>query len=276
MATLIIFERHTLVVLPARHRHLILVLEERCRRLSHATSGHLDDHRHAIVQRIARLGIFLRVEHRLQLVSGRRLHIVHIALGCRFDAHRGIIAPIGRERAPGRIVIGRVAIGGQRMLLSVLPHPQVVVAMKHLHLAVGRHPHAVLLVGHLHPVALSSLPLWALSRLLRILSERGHRVLVGIHLLIYLFLTIEHRVPELVRAMLQVHVHVAILHLVRVFRANGEGSFVVVFDVVGSGRLRQHQGQSHGQCCSYHYFSISFSWLVARSIMSFVPLPSLT
>ena len=162
------------------------------------------------------------------------------------------------------------------MLLSALPHPQVVVAMKHLYLAVGRHAESILFVGHLHPVALSSLPLRAASWLFRILYECGYRILVCIHLLIYLLLTVEHRVPELVRATLQVHFHVAILHLVRVFRANGEGSFVVVFDVVGSGRLRQHQGQSHGQCCSYHYFSISFSWLVARSIMSFVPLPSLT
>ena len=148
--------------------------------------------------------------------------------------------------------------------------------MKHLYLAVWRHPYTVLFVGHLHPVALSSLPLWALSRFLWILCECGYRVLVGIHLFIYLFLTVEHRVPELMRAMLQVHVHVAILHLVRVFRANGEGPFVVVFDVVGRGRLRQHQGQCHSQCCSYHYFSISFICLVARSIMSFVPLPSLT
>jgi hypothetical protein len=63
VATLIELECYVLAVgIPSRCRHIVLMGEELRRRLHHTSRSHLNDDRHTIVQRVARLGVFLFVE----------------------------------------------------------------------------------------------------------------------------------------------------------------------------------------------------------------------
>ena len=133
------------VVVPLRGRDVVLLAEEVGGRLHDTARGHLDDDGHAVVERVAGLGILLLVEHGLHgpqlalplAVDGHRLHVVDIALRGGLDADGGIVAAIGRESAPGGIVVGGVAVGGQLTVGIALSHPEVVVAVEDEEGAVG-------------------------------------------------------------------------------------------------------------------------------------------
>ena len=215
MAALVVGEGQRLPrLVPAGRRHLILTAEQVGGRLHHPTRLHLDDDGHAVVQRVAGLGVLLLVEHRLNSVSGTRLYVVDVVLRGGLDAHGGVVAAVGREGAPRGIIIGGVAVGGQGLLYAGAARPEVVGTVEDGERRVGgRPPEAVLLVGHLHPVALRSAPLLATWRL-GVLLEQRHGVLLGVHLLVDGLLSVVNGVPELVGlAPLAVDADVAAGHL---------------------------------------------------------------
>ena len=237
------------VLVPSRHAHLILMLEKLRRRLDDPACGHLDDDGHAEVERVAGLGILLLVKHGLHGIPGRRLDIVDIMLGSRLDAHGGIVASVGRERAPGRVVERGVAVGGQLACVLTLPGPEVVVANEDSHPLVGRLPRAVHLVGHLCPVSLLSAASGPLPLLLPlgILRQQRDGVLVGIDLLVDLFLAIEDGVPELVLVAHGVYADVAEGHLVGVLAADGGCALIVGHRALCQRRCQRQQHRDRSQ-----------------------------
>ena len=253
MAALVEGEGHRASALvPSRCRHLILVTEQLGGRLHHPTRCHLDHHGDAVVQRVAGLGVLLLVEHGLHtpdagvLDGWHALHIVDIVLRGRLDTHRGVVAAVLGERAPRRIVVGGIAVGGQRFFHAALPRPQVMVAVEYGERRVGgRPPEAILLIGHLHPVPLRSAPL-AAPRRFGVLLQQGDGILVGIHLLVHRLLAVVYGVPELVGlAPAAVYADVAVSHFPRVFPSQRLGPFVVVYGSLRCCRRRHQRPYGH-------------------------------
>ena len=197
MTTLVVLHRHLLAVwCPLHPFQFILVFYLMPVSLHLLSSSHIDDDRIVLWQSIARLGILLLVEDRLQLVGRRRFHIVSIALLYRHSlAYEDVLAvwapldAVAVIAADGTIL--RKDSLGFGIRFSCLMEHHVVTFDVGFHLAVGRkYRISLLLLIHLHPVALvasAKLRLVGRARLdaqrllhrfLRIISL--HLILVGI------------------------------------------------------------------------------------------------
>ena len=103
MPTLVERERQgAAVAVPMGCRYFVLLVKQFGRRLDDASCSHFDNNGHTIVQRVARLGILLLVQHRLDSTeltllgssARHRLHVIDIALGGRFDTDGRIVTTI--------------------------------------------------------------------------------------------------------------------------------------------------------------------------------------
>ena len=197
MPTLVVLHRHLLAVwCPLHPFQFILVFYLMPVSLHLLSGSHIDDDRIVLWQGIARLGILLLVENRLQLVGRRRFHIVSIALLYRHSlAYEDVLAvwapldAVAVIAADGTIL--RKDSLGLGIRFSCLMEHHVITFDVGFHLAVGRkYRISLLLFIHLHPVALvasAKLRLVGRARLdaqrllhgfLRIISL--HLILVGI------------------------------------------------------------------------------------------------
>ena len=197
MTTLVVLYRHLLAVwCPLHPFQFILVFYLMPVSLHLLSGSHIDDDRIVLWQGIARLGILLLVEDRLQLVGRRRFHIVSIALLYRhslaYEDALTVWAPLDAVAviaADGTIL--RKDSLGFGIRFSCLMNHHVVTFDVGFHLAVGRkYRISLLLLIYLHPVALvasAKLRLVGRARLdaqrllhrfLRIISL--HLILVGI------------------------------------------------------------------------------------------------
>ena len=96
----------------------------------------------------------------------------------------------------------------------------------------------------------STLPA-ALARLLGVLGQHGHGVLVGVYFFIDGLLAIEDGVPELVLAAHAVNADVAASHLPRILAPQGVGTVVVGLGALCLGGAASEQQQG-GQYCLFH------------------------
>jgi len=197
MTTLVVLHRHLPAVwCPLHPFQFILVFYLMPVSLHLLSSSHIDDDRIVLWQGIARLGILLLVENRLQLVGRRRFHIVSIALLYRHSlAYEDVLtvwAPLDAVAviaADGTIL--RKDSLGFGIRFSCLMNHHVVTFDVGFHLTVWRkYRISLFLLIHLHPVALvasAKLRLVGRARLdaqrllhrfLRIISL--HLILVGI------------------------------------------------------------------------------------------------
>ena len=121
---------------------------------------HIDDYGIMLWQRIARLGVFLLVEDRLQLVGRRRLHVVGVTLGHGHTLAYEDALAIGTPLNAVAVIAAYGTILRQDSLrlgvrFAGLVHHHVVAFNVGLQLAVGRkYGIGILLLIHLHPVAL--------------------------------------------------------------------------------------------------------------------------
>lgn len=160
----------------------------------HLLSGsHIDDDRIVLWQGIARLGILLLVEDRLQLVGRRRFYVVGIAFLYRNTlAYEDVLAvwtPLDAVAviAADGTILSKDSLGfGIRF--SCLMNHHVVTFDVGFHLAVGRkYRIGLLLLIYLHPMALMAS---AKLRLIRAARLDAHRLLhrflriISLHLIL--------------------------------------------------------------------------------------------
>ena len=197
MSTLVVLHRHLLAVwCPLHPFQFILVFYLMLVSLHLLSGSHIDDDRIELWQGIARLGILLLVEDRLQLVGRRRFHIVSIALLYRHSlAYEDVLAVWAPLDAVAVIAANGTILGkdslGFSIRFSCLMNYHIVTFDVSFHLAVWRkYRISLLLLIHLHPMALVAsaklrLVGWTrldaerlLHRFLRIISL--HLILIGI------------------------------------------------------------------------------------------------
>ena len=197
MTTLVVFHRHLLAVRSPLHPlQFILVFYLMPVSLHLLSGSHIDDDRIVLWQGIARFGILLLVEDRLQLVGRRRFYVVSIALFYRHSlAYEDVLAVWAPLDAVAVIAADGTILSkdslGFGIRFSCLMNHHVVTFDVGFHLAVWRkYRISLLLLIHLHPMALvTSAKLRLvdrtrldaqrlLHRFLRIISL--HLILVGI------------------------------------------------------------------------------------------------
>ena len=197
MTTLVVLHCHLLAVrCPLHPFQFILVFYLMPVSLHLLSGSHIDDDRIVLWQGIARLGILLLVEDRLQLVGRRRFHVVGIAFLYRntlaYEDALAVWAPLDAVAviAADGTILSKDSLGFGIRLSSLMNH-HVVTFDVGFHLAVGRkYRISLLLLIYLHPMALvvsAELRLVGRTRLdaqrllhrfLRIISL--HLILVGI------------------------------------------------------------------------------------------------
>ena len=197
MSTLIVFHRHLLAVrCPLHPFQFILVFYLMLVSLHLLSGSHIDDDRIMLWQGIARLGILLLVEDRLQLVGRRRFYVVGIAFLYRHPlAYEDVLAVWAPLDAVAVIAADSTILSedslGFSIRFSCLMNHHVVTFDVGFHLAVGRkYRISLLLLIYLHPMALMASAKLRfvgrtrfdtqrlLHRFLRIISL--HLILVGI------------------------------------------------------------------------------------------------
>ena len=161
MAALVVLHRHLLAVgSPLHPVKVVLVFYLMPVSLHFLARGHIDDYGVMLRQRIARLGVFLLVEDRLQLVGRRRLHIVGVTLGHGYTLADEDALAVGTPLNAVAVIAADGTILRQDSLrlgvrFASLVHHHVVAFDVGLQLAVGRkYGIGILLLIHLHPVAL--------------------------------------------------------------------------------------------------------------------------
>ena len=197
MPTLVVLHCHLLAVwCPLHPLQFILVFYLMPVNLHLLSGSHIDDDRIVLWQSIARLGILLLVEDRLQLVGRRRFYVVGIAFLYRhplaYEDVLAVWAPLDAVAviAADGTILSKDSLGFGIRLSSLMNH-HVVTFDVGFHLAIGRkYRISLLLLIHLHPMALmasAELRLVGRTRLdaqrllhrfLRIVSL--HLILVGI------------------------------------------------------------------------------------------------
>ena len=170
------------VGIPGRSVQVVLVAEEFGRGNQPASAFHFEDAGHLEAQLVAGLGILLLVEFGLELVGGRRLHVVHIPLLGGTDAAGGQCLRVGRPLDVGRIVVALRAVDAQLLFFPAgdVAHVDVVVLDVGGIFPVGRGDRsAAFLVVHLHPVGLWSAGLYVAFRHERVLLDGIGPVFAG-------------------------------------------------------------------------------------------------
>ena len=197
MTTLVVLHCHLLAVrCPLHPLQFILVFYLMLVSLHLLSGSHIDDDRIVLWQSIARLGILLLVENRLQLVGRRRFYVVGIAFLYRNTlAYEDVLAVWAPLDAVAVITSDGTILSkdslGFGIRFSCLMNHHVVTFDVGFHLAVGRkYRISLLLLIYLHPMALvvsAKLRLVGRTRLdaqrllhrfLRIISL--HLILIGI------------------------------------------------------------------------------------------------
>ena len=194
MPTLVVLHRHLLAVwCPLHPLQFILVFYLMLVSLHLLSGSHIDDDRIVLWQGIARLGILLLVEDRLQLVGRRRFYVVGIAFLYRNTlAYEDVLAvwtPLDAVAviAADGTILSKDSLGfGIRF--SCLMNHHVVTFDVGFHLAVGRkYRIGLLLLIYLHPMALMAS---AKLRLIRAARLDAHRLLhrflriISLHLIL--------------------------------------------------------------------------------------------